>query len=95
MNKNRDAAFLKEIGQIKAPEIFLGVARILKVPLLSEDKEARDFIDLFADIMEKYHAAPRKRRKELLQILRDANRAADPIKSAEVDAADGNRTEAS
>ena len=45
--------FIYELGRIKNPEIFLGVARILKVRLI-EDGEPRDFGDLCADVIESF-----------------------------------------
>ena len=78
--------FLIEIGKIKEAEVFLGVARILKVKLI-EDKDgeivARDFADIFEEVMKAYDAAPRKRRNELYKILKEANKG---------EVADGDRT---
>ena len=67
--------FIYEIGRIKNPEVFLGVARILKVRLLDDDKNPRDFGDLCADVIESFEQSNRKRKRELLKILRDANNA--------------------
>ena len=66
--------FILELGRIKNPEIFLGVARILKVQLVKEEK-ARDFGDIFKDTIEAYENSGRKRKRELLKILREANNA--------------------
>lgn len=65
--------FMREVGRIKEPEVFVGVARVLGVKLIGEDKESRDFADLFADVMASFAAAPMKRRKELLKILKASN----------------------
>ena len=35
--------FMREVGRIKEPEVFVGVARVLGVKLIGEDKENRDF----------------------------------------------------
>lgn len=67
--------FIQELGRIKSPEVFLGVARILKVQLI-EGENPRDFGELFADVINSYELAPRKRKRELLKILREANNAA-------------------
>lgn len=66
--------FMIEISKVKEPEIFIGVARILKVKLIEDSGEVRDFVDLFNDVIASFAAAPLKRRKELLKILRDANK---------------------
>lgn len=73
--------FMKEISKIKEPEIFLGVARVLKVRLVEDEKDengkfaARDFNEIFADVMKNFDGAPRKRKRELFKILREANQA--------------------
>ena len=85
MNKLNEK-FMLEIGRIKEPEVFIGVVRVLRVKLVEEDGTIRDFTDLFADVMKSYAAAPTKRRKELLKILKDSNDCKGGI------GADGNRT---
>lgn len=80
MNRKKNTGkFLEEIGRIKRPEIFLGVVRILKVPFLKEDGEAKDFVELLEEVMERFEKESRQRRRELYQILREANKAADPL----------------
>lgn len=77
--ENLEMRFMREIANIKDPELFLGVLRILKVELMEktdEKDEPRDFTALFEDCMANYAAAPRKRRRELLRILCDANKEA-------------------
>ena len=77
---NLTQKFMMQIAACPEPQLFLGVARILKVKLVSEtekDEEGhalpREFADIFADVMAAYDAAGRKRKKELLKILTDAN----------------------
>lgn len=74
---NLNEKFGEELLRIKRPEIFLGVARILKVQLLNDANEPRDFSELFVDVIDFYAASPRKRKRELLKILREANSAPD------------------
>ena len=69
-----DERFIYELGRIKNPEIFLGVARILKVQLV-EGENPRDFEDLCKDVIEGFENSNRKRKRELLKILREANNA--------------------
>ncbi len=66
--------FILELGRIKSPEIFLGVARILKVQLI-EGENPRDFGELCADVIDSFEQSGRKRKRELLKILREANNA--------------------
>ena len=47
---NLNQKFMNEISNTKDPEIFLGVARLLKVGLLKDDKTPKDFLDLFLNI---------------------------------------------
>ena len=72
--------FVEEVARISTPEIFLGVARILKVKLVSDDLKdeddhpcARDFEEICADVIEAYAHADRHRKRELLHILKKAN----------------------
>lgn len=72
--------FVKEILNITEPELFVGVARILKVPLFSiEEKKEREFGDVFADCIDAFEKENRKRQKELLSILKDANRCKEKV----------------
>lgn len=77
--QNLNQKFMYEIGRITEPEIFIGVARVLKVKLIEEEIDdegchvSRDFTDIFADVMSNYAECDRPRKKELLKILRKAN----------------------
>lgn len=64
--------FANELANTHDPEVFLGVARILKVELVEDDKP-RSFYELWSDIIDNYNAADRKRKRELFKILREAN----------------------
>lgn len=73
MKETLTQKFIKEIAKIKSPEVFLGVARVLKVQLM-EDKEAPyEFTKIFSDTVEAFDKADRARKKELLKILVQAN----------------------
>jgi len=66
---------LKIIPKLDAVQ-FTGLARILKVKLVKEvnpeaenakDKyEARDFLEVLAELLQKYEESPRARRREIL-----------------------------
>lgn len=88
--ENLNKKFMGEIAEIKYPEIFLGVAKVLKVKIYKEDleevgvdsakaKTPRNFTDIFADVMFAYDRSGRKFKRELLKILHDANRAGDEL----------------
>ena len=62
----------KEISKMPAEE-FLGVCKILGVSLI-EDEEARNFSEIWADVVEKINRLDRNRRKNLMKLLRAANK---------------------
>lgn len=66
--------FTTELLCTKDPAVFLGVARILKVPFMTEEGTPKDFNGLVDDVIGAYCASPHKRKKELLKILKDANK---------------------
>ena len=92
---------MNAVSNIKDPILFLGVATALGVPVkntLQETEErhgqvvpkeeARDFVDIFADVMEKYSTMGRDKKRKLLRILEKANKH-DVVKGE----LNGNRTE--
>lgn len=73
--------FIKEIGNTTDPVVFLGLAKILKVPVMEEGKP-RDFVQVLRETIDNYIAAPYTRQKEILEILKDANKCKEKIKNA-------------
>ena len=73
MKKTLTQKFIEEIANIKSPEIFLGVARILKVQLMEDKETPYEFTEIFSDTVEAFDKADRARKKELLKILVRAN----------------------
>lgn len=71
--------FILEISRIKDPVVFLGVARVLKVKAIGDDKETKDFNALFKEVLDAFQNSSHTRQKELLNILKAANRAPAPI----------------
>lgn len=90
MKTNLNTKFMDETSKIKDPAIFLGLARVLKVKLIKDEKDenekplARDFMDIYVDVVDAFARCDRRRKRELLNLLRKAN--------AE-DGEDANRTE--
>lgn len=80
---NLNEKFMREISKIQSPEVFLGVAKVLGVRLLGEEKDEngkfapKDFVEIFSDLMEKYAGARRKFKRELLDLVEKANRSGD------------------
>ena len=73
MKETLTQKFIKEIANIKSPEVFLGVARILKVQLMEDKETPYDFVKIFSDTVEAFDKAGCARKKELLKILIQAN----------------------
>ena len=73
MKETLTQKFIKEIANIKSPEVFLGVARILKVQLMEDKETPYDFVKIFSNTVEAFDKADRARKKELLKILVKAN----------------------
>lgn len=73
MKETLTQKFIKEIANIKSPEVFLGVARILKVQLMEDKETPYDFVKIFSDAIEAFDKTGRARKKELLKILIQAN----------------------
>ena len=73
MKETLTQKFIKEIANIKSPEVFLGVARILKVQLMEDKETPYDFVKIFSDTVEAFDKAGHARKKELLKILIQAN----------------------
>ena len=62
---------VKEISVLQVEE-FLGICKILGVPLVEED-ESRSFEDIWADVVDKLGGLNRVKRKNLMKLLRAAN----------------------
>lgn len=62
---------VKEISILQVEE-FLGICKILGVPLVEGDKN-RDFEDIWADVVDKLGGLNRVKRKNLMKLLRAAN----------------------
>lgn len=77
--------FLEEVSRIKDPAVFLGIAKIMKVPCFIDKDTPRDFHDILKDTIDNYFAAAPSRQKEVLKILKDANECKESIE-------DGNNT---
>lgn len=73
MKETLTQKFIKEIAKIKSPEVFLGIARVLKVQLMEDKETPYEFTKIFSDTVEAFDKADRARKKELLKILVQAN----------------------
>ena len=51
MKKTLTQNFIEELSRTKNAELFIGVARLLKVSIIDEGGNPRDFNDVFTDIL--------------------------------------------
>ena len=71
MGKFDTDKIVKEISILQVEE-FLGICKILGVPLVEGD-ESRSFEDMWADVVDKIGGLNRGKRKNLMKLLRAAN----------------------
>lgn len=67
-------SFINTIAKLEPVE-FMGLARVLKVPLFTDEGEAReprDFTDVFGDVLESFSKCGRVRRREILKLVKGA-----------------------
>ena len=74
MRGRYERKFMKEIGNISDVTVFMGVARILNVNTMKDKDTPKDFTDVLMEVINAYFAAEPKRQRELLKILKDANK---------------------
>lgn len=72
MESKTSGEFLSLLQQLEAIE-FIGISKLLGVKLLDE-KEPRDFYLLLHDCLERFEKLPRKKRREILKILKEAKK---------------------
>lgn len=68
--------FINTIVKLEPVE-FMGLARVLKVPLFTgegETREPRDFTDVFGDVLENFSKCGRVRRREILKLVKNASK---------------------
>ena len=66
--------FINTIAKLEPVE-FMGLARVLKVPLFTgedETREPRDFTDVFEDVLKNFSKCERVRRREILKLVKGA-----------------------
>lgn len=70
---NWEESFIEDLMRLE-PQEFLGLARILKVKVLDDENEPRDFWEILKEVLENYENENRKRRREIRKIVRAAVR---------------------
>lgn len=85
--KKQTKDFINTLKKLEPVE-FIGVARILKIPVARPvdvpsdtpdaapvtKAEARDFYEIFADMINKFDSLGRAQRRQIMEVMRDATR---------------------
>lgn len=74
--------FMNEVSKIKDPVVFLGLAKVLGIKLYEDgaqgkelkDRNPKDFSEIFAEVMAQFNGLGRRKKREVMKILRDANK---------------------
>lgn len=66
-------SFIEEVSKLSEVE-FVGLSKILCVPILDKDKNERPFEEILSDMMDKFLMIKRGKRKEILNMIKDVNR---------------------
>ena len=76
-NKKTNKEFMELLVKLEITE-FIGVARLLNVKVLKEDNEtARNFVDVFCDVVDSYDKLGRIARRNLMKIMKSAAKKGD------------------
>lgn len=67
-------SFIEEVSKLSEVE-FVGLSKILCVSILDEDKNERPFEEILSDMMDKFLMIKKGKRKEILKMIKDVNRA--------------------
>lgn len=68
--------FLIQISRIKDINYLVALTKLLGVEIDNEDKTARPLENVIEDLLENFMTKPRRKRKELVSLLKKANKAA-------------------
>ena len=67
-------SFIEEVLKLSEVE-FVGLSKILCVPILDKNDNERPFEEILSDMMDKFLMIKRGKRKEILNMIKDVNRA--------------------
>lgn len=67
-------SFIEEVSKLSEVE-FVGLSKILCVPILDKNENERPFEEILSDMMDKFLMIKRGKRKEILNMIKDVNRA--------------------
>lgn len=70
MNSEKQFNQFLELILTLEPVEFIGLARILCIDLMSDDKKSRDFYDILKDMLDKFPTLGRKQRREIISVLK-------------------------
>ena len=61
--------FLELVTQLEPIE-FVGLSKILCVPLVNQKNEPREFEDILSDMIDKFISTGRKQREDIIKVLK-------------------------
>ena len=67
--------FLREVARIKDINYLIALTKLLGIQIDNEDKTARPFEEVLNDLLTQFNSKPRNKRKELVSLLKKANKA--------------------
>ena len=67
-------SFIEEVSKLSEVE-FVGLSKILCVPILDKNKNERPFEEILSDMMDKFLMIKKEKRREILKMIKDVNRA--------------------
>ena len=78
MKQNEDKIaenFLREVARIKDINYLVALTKLLGIQIDNEDNTARPFEEVLSDLLTQFNSKPRNKRKELVSLLKKANKA--------------------
>ena len=63
--------FLELVTQLEPIE-FVGLSKILCVPLVNQKNEPREFEDILSDMIDNFISTGRKQRKDIIKVLKQS-----------------------
>ena len=63
--------FLELVTQLEPIE-FVGLSKILCIPLVNQKNEPREFEDILSDMIDKFISTVRKQRKDIIKVLKQS-----------------------
>lgn len=73
MSEKITGTFL-ELVQWLEPVEFIGLAKLLGVPIIDSEGKEKDFLLILSELVKKFEGLKRKKRRELLKVLQEVKK---------------------